>query len=196
MGTTPNQLKRDIEQTRADLSDDVDVLTEKVSPRAAARRTGERARNRLASVKDTVMGKASDLTDSASDAGSSVTDRIADAPRATRRNTQGSPLSAGLIAFGIGAVVASALPTSRTEQRAAQQLKERAEPYAEQAKQQLSREANDLRDELQPHLESAAHDVGDSAREAAQETADEARGRGREVTGHARGAAKQTRTRR
>lgn len=197
MGATPDQLKAQIDRTRAELTDDVDVLAEKVSPGAAAKRTTDRARQRLATVKDSVMGSAESLRDSASSAGGSATGSVADtvsgAPDTARQRTQGSPLSAGLIAFGIGALAAAALPASKAEQRAAAELRQRAEPMAEQAKRELSQHAQEIRGELEPQVQAAVQDISDSAREAAQDTAGEARDRRQDVSAHARGAAQDVR---
>ena len=52
----PEVIRRDIEVTRQDLSRDVDALTEKVSPGRVVHRSMDRAKGRLASAKDRVMG--------------------------------------------------------------------------------------------------------------------------------------------
>jgi len=193
MGKTPDQLKAQIERTRADLSDNVDVLADKVNPRSAARRTTDRARARMTSARDSVMGTAADLRDSAADAGSSVTDTLSAAPAATVRQTQGSPLTAGLVAFGVGALVASLMPSSSAERRAAMEVKDRAEPLAAEAKQQATQVAQNIRDDMQPQVQSAAQEVGQSAKDAAQDTVDEAKSQGEDVAGHARTATKRVR---
>ena len=48
------------------------------------------------------------------------------AATAARRQTQGNPLAAGLIAFGVGWLVSSLLPDSQKERELAHQLKDRA----------------------------------------------------------------------
>ena len=73
MGQEPDQLRRDIEQTRRDLGEDLDLLTEKVSPARVVERNLNRAKGGVSSVKDKVMG-------SAGDASASVTDTAAQAP--------------------------------------------------------------------------------------------------------------------
>ena len=105
MGQEPEQLRRDIEQTRRDLGEDLDLLTEKVSPARVVERNLNRAKGGVSSVKDTVMG-------SAGDASASVTDTAAQAPGAIARKTEGNPLAAGLIAFGAGWLVSSLIPAS------------------------------------------------------------------------------------
>ena len=56
MSTDPDQIRDDIERTRAELSSDVDALTDKVSPTQAAQRQAERVRSAAPGVKDRVMG--------------------------------------------------------------------------------------------------------------------------------------------
>ena len=52
----PEVIRRDIEATRADLSRDVDALTEKVSPARVVERRVDRAKGAAGTVKEKVMG--------------------------------------------------------------------------------------------------------------------------------------------
>jgi hypothetical protein len=94
MGEDPEQLKRDIEATRRELSADVDALTEKVSPARVMERRVDRTKDAVSNLKEKVMGsstttktssglstvtstvgdKAGSMSDAASSAKSSVTD--------------------------------------------------------------------------------------------------------------------------
>jgi uncharacterized protein YjbJ (UPF0337 family) len=56
VGKNPDELRREIEQTRDALGQDVDALTEKVSPRRAVGRRVGRTRDRLIRVRYRVMG--------------------------------------------------------------------------------------------------------------------------------------------
>ena len=47
------------------------------------------------------------------------------------RKAQGSPIAAGLIAFGAGLLVSSLLPASRVEQQAAEKIKDTAQPMVD-----------------------------------------------------------------
>src|SRR5439155_10653100 len=98
-----------IEQTRNELSDDVNALTYKVSPRRVVSQRMERNRGALRGVKERVMGTAYDVRDSAGDrlasAASTVGETASAAPRMVRQQTQGSPLAAGMVAFGVGVVL-------------------------------------------------------------------------------------------
>ena len=59
MSTDPDQIRDDIERTRAELSSDVDALTDKVSPTQVAQRQADRSARAVSDVKDRVMGAAS-----------------------------------------------------------------------------------------------------------------------------------------
>jgi hypothetical protein len=83
MGKDPDQLRREIDQTRLELGQDVDALNEKVNPARIVGRRTDRARTRLTRVRDRVMGSASDATTSTqtrlSDTGSKVGDTVSTA---------------------------------------------------------------------------------------------------------------------
>ncbi|MCT2008417.1 DUF3618 domain-containing protein [Micrococcus lylae] len=56
----PDQIRADIERTRAELGRDVDALAEKVSPTKAVSRQTDRVRSGLINVKENIMGSADD----------------------------------------------------------------------------------------------------------------------------------------
>ena len=62
LSTTP----ADIEATRADLSRNIDELSDKVSPQRVVERRKQAARNSLSSVRDKLMGSAQDVRSSGS----------------------------------------------------------------------------------------------------------------------------------
>ncbi len=89
--STPEEIQDDIEQTRADVRQDVEALQEKVNPRGAAGRGAARVKETVSEVTDRVMGSAQD---GASTARSAVTA----APERVRSGTQGNhwPSGSGL----------------------------------------------------------------------------------------------------
>ena len=139
----PDVIRRQIEDTRRELSYDVDALNEKVNPARVMDRRVTAAKGRVSGLKDKVMGTAHDTRQSAhgtasnavgsvqgaasnaagtvQDAASSAAGAIQGAPDAAIRQTQGNPLAAGLIAFGVGWLVSSLLPATQKEQQLAQQ---------------------------------------------------------------------------
>src|SRR4051812_41758839 len=136
----PEVIRRNIDATRADLSRNVDALTEKVSPGRAVSRNLDKAKGRLSTVKERVMGSDDDPGDggalgSASDRASSVAGSIGEtatsAPSVARQKTQGNPLAAGLIAFGVGWLASSLLPATEKEQQAAGAVKDAASEHSD-----------------------------------------------------------------
>src|SRR5687767_3575640 len=94
----PDQLRRDIERTQRNLSTDVDLLAEKVTPGRIVHRRVNRTRRAMTTMRDRVMGTASDGVSTASDrvseAATSTAHAVGEAPQAVRRGTEGNPLAA------------------------------------------------------------------------------------------------------
>jgi len=195
----PEAIRRDIEQTRASLSQDVDVLNEKVSPRSAEQRRKEAAASSRSRAKDKVMGSvpsapAMPSLGSGGSGGSggtvqAVGSRISSAPDMARSQAQGNPLAAGLIAFGAGWLASSLLPASQAEQQAARALQERASDLAEPAKSV----AKDAASQLQGSAQQAAESVRSTAQEAVQEVKDDAQSAKSDVQQQAQGSVQSVR---
>ena len=74
---------------------------------------------------------------------------------------QGNPLAAGVIAFGLGMLVSSLIPSSEKERQAVSQLQEKLEPVKEKA----SEVAKDVGESLKPPVPEAAESVKTTAQE-------------------------------
>ncbi|MFR9777326.1 DUF3618 domain-containing protein [Micromonospora sp. MS34] len=192
MSTDPDQIRREIEATRNNLSSDVDALAYKVSPSRIVDDRKQRARSALSNVKDKVMGSASDLGhstghharsvgDHASSAASTVGDAAHRAPGVLRERSQGNPIAAGVIAFGVGMLVSSLIPATRREQQVAAQVKEKAAEHGDVVKEKFGEVAGELRDELRGPAQHAAESVRSTAEEAAQTARDDTRSAAHEV---------------
>lgn len=177
MTNNPEEIRRDIERTRRELSSNVDALTDKVSPSRVMERRVERARGAVTSVKEKVMGTTSDTTGSAKDtmssaassvsgAASSVADTASAAPQMARQRTQGNPLAAGLIAFGAGWLISSILPASEKEQQAAAAIKDKASEHSDKVTGPLSEAAHQVTDNLREPAQQAAESVKSTATDA------------------------------
>lgn len=207
MGKTATELREEIEERRDDLGRDFEAIGDRVSPARIAERKTEAVKSKFRGVKDAVMGTADDvaggahdtvtgvresahdLASSASDKVHAVADTAGNVPSTIKDQTQGNPLAAGLVAFGLGLLAASVLPTSRRER----QLARRVEPQLQEAARTLADSGRGVADDLKPvvqeHAESlkgaatdAAHHVTDQAKDAAQATAEQAKQRGQQVT--------------
>ena len=115
----PDTIRREIDQTRGRLSEDVDVLAESVRPSSVAKRTANRATSRVSRVKDSVMGTAHDVTETGSDQAHEAAQAVRAAPDLARRQTRGNPLAAGAIALAAGWLVGSLIPASEKERELA-----------------------------------------------------------------------------
>jgi gas vesicle protein len=185
MSTDPDQIRDDIERTRAELSSDVDALTDKVSPTQAAQRQADRVRATATDLKERVMGGVSDGAGGVSSAASAVGDTASNLPTAARSRTRGNPLAAGLVAFGIGWLASSLLPSTRQEQQLAQSAKDQAAPLVQEAKDAAQGVAENLR---QPAQDAAAA-VKDRAAEAGSTLKDEGRSTAQDLRSDAQDAA-------
>jgi Protein of unknown function (DUF3618) len=210
----PDQIRADIERTRAALSDDVDDLAESVKPKNVAGRQVDKVKEAASNIKDRVMGSEDeDYSGSAvgtvSDKASSAKDAVADkayaakdtvsekaseageavrqAPRRMRRKAQGNPLAAGVIAFGLGMLVSSLIPSTEKEREAVSQLQDNLEPVKEKA----SEVAQDMAENLKPAAQQAAESVKAAATEGVEKVKQESQSAAADVKDQAQ-ASKET----
>jgi hypothetical protein len=192
----PDVIRADIERTRGELSHDVDALGDKVNPTHVARRQADRVREGVSHVKDRVMGSAHDTAGSAHDAlgsaqetardaASSVAGTVRSVPGTVRDQTRGNPLGVGLVAFGLGVVAASLIPSSRAERRAAAGVQEKAAPFVEDVKStakdfahDMERPAREGAEAVRDAAKDAARSVGEHGREAAEDVRSHVAGNG------------------
>lgn len=179
----PEEIRAEIERTRFQISNNVDELGRTVSPANVVQRQKDKARGALHDLKDKVMGSDDDdelgygrsydarrdqgsrlagagdrlheAGDSLASAKDSAGEAISNAPANLRRQTQGNPLAAGLIAFGVGWLAASLVPSSRQEQRLAEQAEAKAQPYLQEAQES----AKGIVEDLKPAAQEAVAEV-------------------------------------
>ncbi len=184
----PDEIRREIERTRADLSEDVNALTHEVRPSTMVRRRTAGLRGAAGRAKEAVMGTAHDagsgakssahgVAATASDAASGVQHAVTGAPGAVRSRTRGNPLAAGLVAFGVGAVLGSLVPSTEKERQLADQAQDAAQPLAQKAKEAGQQVVEDLKEPAQQAVQS----VKETAQDAASQVKDEAEGQVRDV---------------
>jgi len=214
----PDEIRADIERTRASLSNDVDDLAESVKPKSVARRQVDKVKDAVGNVKDRVMGsdeddystsstvgdKASAAKDAVADRAYAAKDAVADkayaakdtmsekasdaadavreAPATLKRKAQGNPLAAGVIAFGLGMLVSSLIPSSEKERQAVSTLQENLEPV----KQKATEVARDMGESLKPAAQEAAESVKSTAQEGVESVKQEGQSAAQDVKGQAR----------
>jgi uncharacterized protein YjbJ (UPF0337 family) len=165
----PEVIRRDIESTRADLSRNVDALTEKVSPSRVVGRRVDRAKDAVGSVKDTVMG---------------ASDTATSAPTIARQKTRGNPLAAGMIAFGVGWLASSLIPATEKEQEAASAVKDKASEHSDTLTEPIKEAAGNAKENLRAPAQDAVQSVKATATEATATVKDEAAAAKDDVTGN------------
>ncbi|MFD5200506.1 DUF3618 domain-containing protein [Streptomyces sp. NPDC058375] len=200
MGTEPDELKAEVDDTRARLARNVDRLADKATPGKIARRKADAAQHRLTGLKERVMGtadrtpgaqsgqKAHDLAERAGEAQDTVRhaagqvgQSVREAPGQMTRQTQGSPLAAGVIAFGAGMLAAALLPPSDAEERVGSQLREHSDELLGPAKQAAQDAAQDLKEGMRQPAMDAVESVKGTAQEAAEATKQQAQESGQEA---------------
>jgi hypothetical protein len=184
----PDEIRADIERTRAALSDDVDDLAESVKPKNVAGRQVDKVKEATSNIKDRVMGsddddyhgsavgtvgdkayaakdavadKAYAAKDTVGEKASEAGDAVRQAPRRVKRKAEGNPLAAGMIAFGLGMLVSSLIPSTEKEREAVSQLQENLEPVKEKA--------SEVAQDMAENLKQPAQEAGESVRAAATE---------------------------
>lgn len=178
MGEESDQLRQEIDRTRQELGTDVDALTEKVSPKRVVERRVDKTKDAIGGLKEKVMGTTSDATSStghglssgvqsvqgaAGTAVSGVQNAAGSVGETARRKAQGNPFAAGVVAFGLGWLVSSLLPSSQKERELAHTVKDQAQPVVEQAGQVLG----EVKDNLQAPAQEAVQSVKETAADAA-----------------------------
>ena len=201
----PEVLRAEIARTRAELSDNVDTLTETANPKAIANRQVNKVKSAARGVRehlmgapddpddagtlgdraDTVKGTASGVLGSAQDRAAGALDTVSDAPSQVQRKTRGNPLAAGLIAFGIGYLISSAIPSSEKEQEAASRLQEKAAPLTDKVRDA----ASDVADRLREPAQEAAASIKDTATDAVANVKDQGTTAKDDVQGQVRDSA-------
>ncbi|MDR6972373.1 DUF3618 domain-containing protein [Leifsonia shinshuensis] len=178
MSDDPDAIRADIEATRRNLSGDVDALADKVTPSKIVDRQTRKVKGAWHSLSDRVMGTADDVGGTVSNAGESV----ADAGRTVVNKAQGNPLAVGLIAFGVGALVASLIPASNKEKELASSAKDAAQPLLQEAADVGKQVANDLKEPAQQAVQS----VKETAQEGVSTVKEEATDRASDVADDAK----------
>jgi gas vesicle protein len=171
MAESAEDLKRDIERTRDDLGGTLDAIGDRVSPGRIVERKKNRLTHGVRSLKDRVMGTAGDASHAVSDRVHAMGDtagtaagQVKDMPETVRHQTQGAPLIAGGLAFGVGFLVAAAFPATRTERQAGSTVLDQVEPL----KAELTSSGKELAEHLKTPAMQAASEVKEAAKDAAQ----------------------------
>lgn len=181
MGQRAEELRVEIAETRNDLSDTMDAIGDRLSPGRIAERRKNQVSGTFRSFRERVMGTAGQGAHSLSDTAHSATETVKEAPDMVLQRTEGSPMIAGAIAFGLGFLVAASLPQPQKEQEAEARLLEKAQPVTQQLTEggrevveHVKGEATQAAQELKQTAAEGARSVADTAQQAAETTKQQA----------------------
>ncbi len=209
MAERTEQVKRDIERTREDLGETLAAIGEKVSPKKAARRGVSRMRGAGVAVRERVMGAASDvgtgvsyrasavaerasgITETAGERAGEVKDAVKSTPEVVRRQTEGNPLAAGIIAFGAGLLAGSLLPRTRTEDQLGPKVRQN---IVEPVKNTATEVGQELKSGVQESARTATEGVKSTAQEAAGQVKETAHQSAQDVKEQAQQSTEQVRS--
>jgi Protein of unknown function (DUF3618) len=145
------------------------------SAREGVSAAAEQAREGVSAAAEQAREGVSAAAEQAREVGGRAQEAAQEAVGGVREQTEGNPLAAGLVAFGVGWLVSSVLPPSEAEtvaaQRAGQVAREHGGPVVEEAKQSARAVGEDLKE----HAQDAASQVRDSAQDAAETVREHAR---------------------
>ncbi|RAO38099.1 hypothetical protein PSN13_01070 [Micromonospora saelicesensis] len=205
MSSDPDQIRREIETTRNELSSDVDALTDKVNPRRIAGDRVGQARGAFTRAKEKMMGSSSHMGQEATQRMSHMAGSVRDETRSlghqsreamgsvrdeartlgqqSREQAQGNPMAAGLVAFGVGLLAASLIPPSGRER----QLAGRARGMVTEHSGELREQASQVGHQMQDNLREPAQQAAQSVRSSAQQGVSAVRDQGRSAAGQVQG---------
>jgi Protein of unknown function (DUF3618) len=196
VGTTEDELRRDAQGQRERMGETLEAIGDRLSPERIVERRKAAVGQRFRSMKEAVMGspdydeldrssgglrgRAEGVASSASDALQGATQQVQHAPQAIAAQARGNPLAAGLVAFGLGALFATVLPKTRTEQQLVEEARPQLESAAEELKGVGRAVASDAKErttsavaEVKAAGENATESVRDRARESAEHMRDQ-----------------------
>jgi hypothetical protein len=193
MTDDPDRIRDGIAATRSDLVRNVDALADRTMPNRIARRRWEGMKDKMHTMSEKVMGAPRSAASSVGDVASrgerraeEVAGQAAQAarelPHAVAQQAQGNPVAAGIIAFGVGLLAASLMPTTNLERQAVRQLKESGSDLIEPMRQPMAESAQRIKEDVKESVSDAAQSVKQTAQEAAQNTADDAKNQAKQVT--------------
>jgi len=172
MGQDTEELRREIESTRSDMSETLDAIGDRVSPGRMVTRSKNRFSTSVGSMRERVMGSAHHAKDSLTGTTESATDTVKHMPDAVGQRTAGAPMVAGGIAFGIGFLIAVAFPASRTEEQASGRIMEKLEPVKQDLKESAQQVAQNVKEPAKESMESIKGTASEAARNVASTAKD------------------------
>jgi nucleotide-binding universal stress UspA family protein len=169
MGKEPEDIRNEIEETRARMGDTVEALGYKTDVKS-------RTKDSISSAKETVVGRVVDLKDNIVGTASGSTPDTEQLKRNARRAVsvaQENPLGLALGSIALGFLAGMSVPSTRMED-------ERIGPMADQVKDKMRETSQEALDRGKQVAQDVSQTAAQSAQEAAQRVADTAKQSGQE----------------
>jgi len=179
VGTTEAELRHDAQNQRERMGDTLEAIGDRLSPERIVQRRKAAVGQTFRNAKEAVMGSPdygesggkSGLRGHAEDMASSASEAVQQAPQVLAAQARGNPLAAGLVAFGLGALFATVLPKSRTEER----LVDEARPQLQSAAEELKEAGRAVAADAKERTTSAVEEVKAAGSNATEAVRDQAR---------------------
>jgi ElaB/YqjD/DUF883 family membrane-anchored ribosome-binding protein len=157
MGEDPDRIRREIEETRAQMGDTVDALGYKTDVKS-------RAKDRVVGAKDRLVGTASDATPDG--------EQVKDQARRAKSLAQDNPLGLAIGSIAVGFLAGLAVPSTRIEDEklgeASDHVIAKAKETGEQALEHGKQVAQETAQSAQETLQDSAQEHGRQVKESAQ----------------------------
>ena len=195
MGEDPDRIRREIEQTRAEMSETVDALSYKADVKSRAKESLQEKRD---SAKESVVGatqtvkeKLVGAKDSVSDTAGGATSRVGDATpdreqvkhqaRRAKGVAQENPIGLAIGSIAVGFIAGMLVPATRAEDEKlgaiSDQVVDKAKETGQEALQHGKQVAQETAQSAQETLKDSAQQHGEDVKQTAQENAEQARAR-------------------
>jgi gas vesicle protein len=182
VGEDPDRIRREIEQTRAEMGETVDALGYKTDVKA-------RAKDSIQDKKESVMGVATSAKERLVGAGQTVGDKTPDSEqvkyqaRRAKSVAQENPLGLAVGALAVGFLAGMLVPATRVEDEKLGQvsddvvdrIKETGQEALERGKQVAQEAAQSAQETVKDSGQQHADELKSSAQDHAQEAASSAR---------------------
>ena len=212
LGQTIGALEQRLAQTREDVIDRVspkrvwhrktDELRRRVGAVAGSvTGTTERMEMQMATSKSRVRGEVQELAGQTSEGVSRAADGARNTQAGLRQRAEGNPMAAGLVALGAGVLVASLLPPTPAEQRAARRVRDGLGPLQQRAGEAgrelaegVSESAQERMDQVKSRANEAVQQVKDETATSTEEVKTETKAASRRVKGEAKASAQRAKS--
>jgi gas vesicle protein len=185
VGQEPDQIRAEIERTRAEMSDTVDALGYKADVKTRAKENlqgkKESAKESIVGVKDRIVGAGDSVTGTVSDKTPS-SDEVKYKARRAKSVAQQNPLGLAIGSVAVGFLAGMLIPATRVEDEkmgevsdsVIDKVKETGQEALEHGKQVAQEAAQSAQETVKESGQEHAQQVKDSAQQSAQDVKQEA----------------------